>query len=82
DEPDLKIARMNTSLTRGRLSVFDLHHLVGTPEKTFHFVEHHEMGLYTVKEMMDAFESAGLTTTYEPEGPTGRGLYVGVRPND
>ena len=82
DDPNLKIARVNTSVTQGRLSVFDLHHLVGTPEKTFHFVEHHEMGLYTVEEMMDAFESAGLTTTYEPEGPTGRGLYVGVRPND
>ena len=82
DDPNLKIARVNTSVTQGRLSVFDLHHLVGTPEKTFHFVEHHEMGLYTGEEMMDAFESAGLTTTYEPEGPTGRGLYVGVRPND
>ena len=82
DDPNLKIARVNTSVTQGRLSVFDLHHLVGTPEKTFHFVEHHEMGLYTVDEMMDAFESAGLTTTYEPEGPTGRGLYVGVWPND
>ena len=82
DDPDLKIARVNTSVTKGRLSVFDLHHLVGTPEKTFHLVEHHEMGLYTVGEMMDAFESAGLTTTHEPEGPTGRGLYVGVQPND
>ena len=82
DDPNLKIARVNTSVTQGRLSVFDLHHLVGTPEKTFHFVEHHEMALYTVEEMMDAFESAGLTTAYEPEGPTGRGLYVGVQPND
>ena len=82
DDPDLKIARVNTSLTRGRLSVFDLHHLVGTPEKTFHFVEHHEMGLYTIDEMTEAFEHAGLITTVDPDGLTGRGIYIGVRPND
>lgn len=82
DDPDLKIARINTNLTRGRLSVFDLHHLVGTPEKTFHFVEHHEMGLYTADEMTEVFEHAGLITTVDPEGLTGRGIYIGVRPND
>lgn len=82
DDPDLKIARVNTSLTQGRLSIFDLHHLVGTPKETFHFVEHHEMGLYTVEEMTNAFEHAGLTTTVDPEGITGRGIYIGVRAND
>ncbi len=79
DEPDLKIARVNTSLTKGRLSVFDLHHLIGTPEGTFHVVEHHEMGLYSIEQMVAAFESSGLETTYDPDGLTGRGLYVGVR---
>ncbi|MBE0635276.1 class I SAM-dependent methyltransferase [Candidatus Bipolaricaulota bacterium] len=79
DDPDLTIARVNTSLTQGRLSVFDLHHLVGTPEKTVHFVEHHELGLYTVEEMMEAFETSGLQTMYESDGLTGRGLYIGVR---
>ncbi len=81
DDPDLKIARVNTSLTRGRLSIFDLHHLVGTPKETFHFVEHHEMGLYTVEEMTNAFETAGLGTVFDAEGITGRGIYIGVRPN-
>ncbi|MFC2079229.1 class I SAM-dependent methyltransferase [Candidatus Bipolaricaulota bacterium] len=79
DDPDLKIARVNTSVTEGHLSVFDLHHLVGTPEKTFHFVEHHEMGLYTVEEMTAAFEASDLKTTFEPEGLMGRGIYIGVR---
>jgi len=81
DDPDLKIARVNTSLTHGKLSVFDLHHLVGTPEKTVHFVEHHEMGLYTRGEMEDALGCAGLETAYDAEGLTGRGLHIGVRPN-
>jgi len=81
DDPELKIARINTSTIRGRLSVFDLHHLVGTPEKTFHFVEHHEMGLYTVHEMTAACEMARLSVTLDPEGLMNRGIYIGVRSN-
>jgi len=76
DEPELKIARINTSFVEGRISVFDLHHLIGTPQGTEHIVEHHEMGLYTVEEMTAAFEASGLTVRYDPEGLTGRGLYI------
>lgn len=77
DEPDLKIARINTSLAVGKVSVFDLHHLVGTPERTEHIVEHHEMGLFTIEEMAAAMELAGLKVQYDAEGITGRGLYIG-----
>jgi len=80
DEPQLKIARINTSLTEGHVSVFDLHHLIGTPEGTEHVVEHHELGLYTVDEMTEAFEAAGLEVRFDPEGLTGRGLYVARKP--
>jgi len=76
DEPELKIARVNTSLTEGRVSVFDLHHLIGTTEGTRHVVEHHELGLYTIDEMTEAFAAAGLDVRYDPEGLTGRGLYI------
>jgi len=76
DEPDLKIARVNTSRLEGTLSIFDLHHLIGTPEGTEHIVEHHEMGLWTLDEMTAAFEAAQLETRYDPEGLTGRGLYI------
>jgi len=79
DDPDLKIARINTSQVIDGLSVFDLHHLIGTREGVEHIVEHHEMGLYTIAEMTAAFEAAGLDTRYDPEGITGRGLYVGLR---
>jgi len=77
DDPDLKIARINTSFVDGRLSIFDLHHLIGTPEGTTHVVEHHEMGLFTVDEMNESFVAAGLDIDYDPEGLTGRGLHVG-----
>ncbi len=43
DEENLKLARINTSFMEERLSIFDLHHLVGTPQETIYFVEHHEL---------------------------------------
>jgi SAM-dependent methyltransferase len=79
DEPDLKIARINTSLAVGRLSYFDLHYLIGTPECTKHFVEHHELGLFEADEMAAAFNAADLEVHYDPEGLTGRGLYIGLK---
>lgn len=80
DEPDLKIARVNTSYADGRLSYFDLHYLIGTAEKTEHFVERHEMGLFTNAEMEAALIAAGLETIYDPQGLTGRGLWMGRKP--
>ena len=77
DEPELKIARVNTSFADGRLSYFDLHYLIGTPEGTEHFVERHELGLFEQGEMVAAFEEAGLIVSYDKEGLTGRGLYIG-----
>jgi SAM-dependent methyltransferase len=77
DEPELKIARVNTSYAEGRLSYFDLHYLIGTPEGTEHFVERHELGLFERDEMTAAFEAAGLDVSYDPEGLTSRGLYIG-----
>jgi hypothetical protein len=82
DDPELKIARVNTSYADGRLSYFDLHYLVGTPEGTEHFVERHELGLFEREEMIDAFRAAGLAVKYDPQGPMGRGLYTGRRDLD
>ncbi len=78
DQPELKIARMNISKTRGRLSVMDMHHLVATPKRVEHFVEKLVMGLFTHDEYLDAFRSAKLETIYDPEGLMGRGLYIGT----
>lgn len=78
DEPELKIARVVTSLTEGRLAVMDMHHLIGTPEKTEHFVERHEMLLATYDEVSAAFRHAGLDVYHDPEGLTHRGLFLGI----
>jgi hypothetical protein len=79
DEPDLKIARVNTSFVDGRLSYFDLHYLIGTPEGTEHFVERHELGLFEIDEVKAAFAAAGLEVAYDAEGLIGRGLFVGQK---
>jgi SAM-dependent methyltransferase len=80
DEPELKIARVNTSLVEGHLSYFDFHYLIGTPEGTEYLLERHELGLFTIEEMQAALAGAGLEVTYDAEGLMGRGLYLGLRP--
>jgi SAM-dependent methyltransferase len=82
DEPDLKIARVNTSLVDGRVSIVDLHYLIATPQETTHVEEHHRLGLFTVAEMAAAFAAAGLAVRHDPEGITGRGLYLARKEDD
>jgi SAM-dependent methyltransferase len=79
DEPDPKIARINTSFVEGRLSIMDMHYLIGTPEGTEHYVERHELGLFTTEEIRHALTTCGLEVTYDATGVTGRGLYIGQR---
>lgn len=79
DEPELKIARVSTSMVDGRISYFDMHYLVATPQGTEHFVERHELGLFEQEEMAAAFEVAGLKAAYDADGLTGRGLYIARR---
>ncbi len=79
DEPDLKIARFSINGLEGRCSVIDMHHMVATLEGVQTFVECHELMLFTRDEYMEAFRAAGLTVTFDEQGLTGRGLYIGVR---
>jgi len=80
DEPELKIARINTSFVTGCRSIFDLHYLIGTPAGTEYVVEHHEMGLFTTDEMRAALAAVGLEVIFDPQGLMGRGLFIGRRP--
>jgi len=72
--------RMIVAKRKGRLSVMDAHHLVGTPAGVEHFVERHEMGLFTEAEYAQAFVRAGLEPTYDPVGISDRGLWLARMP--
>jgi len=79
DDPELKIAWMYTSEVKERISIFDIHYLVGTPKGVQHFTERHEMGLFTHEEYLAAFQKIGLTAHYDPKGLFGRGMYMSKR---
>ena len=80
DQPELKISRINITRVEGRLSWFEFHYLVGTPESVEHFTERHELGLFTHEEYLAAFRDAGLEVQHDEEGLMGRGVYIGVKP--
>ncbi len=79
---DVKLVRANTSLppVNERITVLDFHYLIATPQETQYHREALELRLTEEAEMRAAFEKAGLQTTYEPQGITGRGLWLGRKP--
>lgn len=80
NKPDAKIVRMSHSSQKGNISIIEFQYLVGTPKEIERDSEILEMGLFTKKEYLEAFRSAGLQVTHDPIGVYGRGLYVGVKP--
>lgn len=78
DEPELKIARLTNPSREGDVSVLEFHYLVGTPEGVDYFTERHELGLFATDEYRKVFEAAGLRVDHDPEGPMGRGLFLGA----
>jgi hypothetical protein len=69
---------MSLSSREGDRSVLLFHYLRCTPGGIEHYSERMEFGLFTRDEMTRAFESAGMSVRYDPEGLMGRGLYLGT----
>ena len=82
NKPDLKIVRMSLSSQRGTLSIIEFQYLIGTTKGIERDAEILELGLFTKKEYLDAFRSAGLKVVHDPIGVDGRGLYIGINPLD
>ena len=82
ERPDVKIVRMSLSSQRGRISIIEFQYLIGTPKGIECDTEVLELGLFTRKEYLDAFRSAGLKAVHDPDGLDGRGLYIGLKPLD
>ena len=80
DKPDLRIVRMSHSGQRGKVSLLEFQYLIGMPQGIEHSVEHHELGLFTHDEYLDAFHSTSLKIAYDKKGLDGRGLYIGRKP--
>lgn len=73
-----KICRMNDLIVEGTVSTLNFHFLVGKQnEEVAYIKEVHELGLYSVEEMKQAFHDAGFKVEYEKNGLIGRGLYYG-----
>lgn len=79
DEDDLKISRISQADRRDDVSVIDFQYLIVTPDEVIRDTERHELGLYDQAEYQAAMEDVGLTVDYDPIGPMGRGLFVGVK---
>ena len=78
DKPDFKIARMDVPRIDGRMSKFEWHMLVGTPEGIEYIVQEHELFLFSDAEYIEAINAAGLDVTYDEKGLMNRGLFIGT----
>ncbi len=79
DEPDLKIARVCTSLAKDGISILDMHHGVATPQGSEHFLEHLELGMWTDDEFRESFAHLGFDVRIDRIRDRGRKLFLAYR---
>ncbi|HSE66751.1 MAG TPA: methyltransferase domain-containing protein [Gemmatimonadales bacterium] len=72
----VSVARMSKIDVEDRLSRLRFEYLIGRASAIEHVVETHELGLFTTEETLECFREAGLYPTYDPKGPSGRGLFL------
>lgn len=76
DQPELKVCRITMPRLEGSISVLHFHYLIATREGVKHAEEVHRLALVPADQMLAHFETAGLRCTFDPEGPSGRGLFI------
>lgn len=76
ESAEVSVARMSHCEIHGRISRLRFEYLIGRSRGIEHVVETHELGLFTTQEMLDCFRTAGLESTYDPDGLNDRGLFV------
>jgi SAM-dependent methyltransferase len=72
----VKVSRRSRTEIDGTLSRLLFDYEIDDHGDVRHVSEVHELGLFTTEEMKQAFREAGLDVQYDPEGLTGRGLFV------
>jgi len=76
----LAVVRISRGGRRGRVSTMEWHVLAADSRRIQHFVETHELGLFTRDEYLDAIARAGLGAEVLPGAADGRDRYFGVAP--
>lgn len=76
----ITVVRISRSGRRGRVSTMEWHVLAADSRRILHFVETHELGLFTRDEYLDAIGRAGLRAEVQPGAADGRDRYFGVAP--
>jgi hypothetical protein len=76
ESDSLTVCGMSHMEVDGRVSRVHFEYLIGRPEGIRHVSEVHELGLFTIAELLDCFRSAGFSVDHDPAGLMGRGLYV------
>jgi SAM-dependent methyltransferase len=81
DHVDLKVVRMDVPRVRGRRLELEFHYLAADADGVEHRRERHELGIFSVDEIGEAFTAAGLRWTFDSDGISGhgRGLHIGRR---
>ncbi len=72
----VRVRRVGRTEVDGRLSRLRFDYTIESADGTRHATEVHELGLFTLDEMIAAFTAADLVAEYQPEGLAGRGLYI------
>jgi SAM-dependent methyltransferase len=72
----VKVSRHSRTEIDGTLSRLLFDYEIDDHGVVRHVNEVHELGLFTTEEMMRAFGAAGLHVDHDPEGLTGRGLFI------
>lgn len=72
----MPVTRLSRNEVEGRLSRLLFEYEIESAHGLRRASEVHELGLFTQEEMRRAFSAAGLATTYDPVGLSGRGLWM------
>ncbi|QFU89744.1 bifunctional 2-polyprenyl-6-hydroxyphenol methylase/3-demethylubiquinol 3-O-methyltransferase UbiG [Amycolatopsis sp. YIM 10] len=78
-EPDRTITRVSHSVRQGGKTRMELKFVIGEAGGLTEFTEIEILSLFTKDDYLSAFTDAGCSVEYLEGGPTGRGLFVGIR---
>ena len=72
----VRVSRTSRVEVAGRISRLHFDYQITDQTGTRQATEVHELGLFTIAELMQAFRDSGLLADYDSKGLTDRGLYV------